>query len=184
MKVLLFIVFTILGLYAYFDMFEFANEQKEKIEVINEKATLAEKIRIPQGMEKEYSLILAGKSPFQNQGNNITVGNHNKTENKINNIEKFENKKSKLSEITKIAVGNINVENRNLKIDIKVYNESNKDINGFTLSCNVTNESNSHIGDLSFNVTDTLIKKDFILIKNVELELMDDNPSNINCEIN
>lgn len=184
MKILLLIVFMILGLYAYFDMFEFANQQKEKIEIINEKATLAEKIRIPQGMEKEYLLILAGKSPFQNNGNNITIGEKSENETNSHNIEEIKSKKSKLSELTKIAVGNIKVENRNLKIDIKIYNESNTNIDRFKLVCKVTDDNNNNIGDLSFNVTDTLLKKDFIIIKNVELELMDDNPSNINCEIN
>ncbi len=193
MKVILFIVFGIMGLYAYFDLFDFATEQKDKIETISEKATLAEKIKIPSGKEKEYALILDNKNPYNGTQNKVVeaevVENAN-TETITNEkqevmVPKVESKKINIADHVNINVSKIEVVENTLKFNINLKNHSRNNFkDGFQVECIAKNDNKDNVGSILFDVNNNLLKHDSMDIKGVKITLLSNDATGIDCTIN
>lgn len=193
MKVILFIVFGIMGLYAYFDLFDFATEQKDKIETISEKATLAEKIRIPSGKEKEYALILDNKNPYNGTQNKVVeaevVENAN-TETITNEkqeviVPQVESKKINIADYVNINVSKIEVVENTLKFNINLKNHSKNNFkDGFQVECIAKNDNKDNVGSILFDVNNNLLKHDSMDIKGVKITLLSNDATGIDCTIN
>jgi hypothetical protein len=193
LKVILFIVFGIMGLYAYFDLFDFATEQKDKIETISEKATLAEKIKIPSGKEKEYALILDNKNPYNGTQNKVVeaevVENAN-TETITNEkqevmVPKVESKKINIADHVNINVSKIEVVENTLKFNINLKNHSRNNFkDGFQVECIAKNDNKDNVGSILFDVNNNLLKHDSMDIKGVKITLLSNDATGIDCTIN
>jgi uncharacterized protein YwbE len=182
-----------MGLYAYFDLFDFATEQKDKIETISEKATLAEKIKIPSGKEKEYALILDNKNPYNGTQNKVVeaevVENAN-TETITNEkqevmVPKVESKKINIADHVNINVSKIEVVENTLKFNINLKNHSRNNFkDGFQVECIAKNDNKDNVGSILFDVNNNLLKHDSMDIKGVKITLLSNDATGIDCTIN
>jgi hypothetical protein len=117
MKIILFVILMVSGMYSLVGLLDIGEEENKKFEELKKKKTFAEKIIVPKGMEKEYKLIMQGKNPL--------------VEEKINKEEKT-NKIEKTQHIyLKTKIKNLGIINDHLISNIIIYNNSKNLKKGF-----------------------------------------------------
>lgn len=183
MRMILLVIFIIVGIYSILTTFEFITSEKEEMEKIVGAQSLKEKIKIPNGLEKEYALILEGKNPFESleKYNSLSENEHKPTTTvsqmkdllkEDKKIEKSEiQPKNKINKVqhryVKAKIKSYKVQNENLLVDLYLKNTRKSNIKGFVkLQCNTYNKDNvkmdifSWTGNLSINANKVILLKE------------------------
>jgi hypothetical protein len=184
LKAFLLLVFGGLAIYTYLSFFSFATEQKEKLEVIAESNKLIDKIKIPNGMEKEYYLILADKDPYTGKQNPTALKKSNTIGNEKNaGTTTFGSVKEK-KEIASIDVTNTQIIGKNVVADIEVTNILNIAFSNFEISCTVLDANGDPISTKKITIEQTLAPGNTYLRKQEKFAINSKDPESIDCNVN
>lgn len=197
MRMILLIIFIIVSIYSILGMIDIYHTTPDKEAFAEYKnKTLEEKIKVPEGLEKEYKMILAGKSPI-NLGDlpeNITEEEMKKALSSNEKIDFNDNssipmpddiepkksvsvEKIKVSKINKIQheylktnVKSFAIKNENLIANILVFNNTEGDIAGFSkIQCTAYDAYNRPVDQFKWTGNLEIKAKKAILLKNTNM---------------
>lgn len=181
MRMILLIVFFIVSIFSILGYFNYYNNKEDIIEKEDfNKKTLQEKIKVPEGLEREYAMIFRGESPFnlKNETNELKE-DFTKNETKIDfsnvkdiptpdNID-LSNKKSiqkTQHEYIKSNIKQYSIKNDSLIIDILLFNNTASNIAGFgRIKCTAYDNNLNPVDQFKWSGNLSIKSKKAILLK-------------------
>ncbi len=190
MRMILLIIFFIVSIFSILGYFNYYNNKEDIMEKETFKnKTLEEKIKVPEGLEREYAMIFRGESPFnlKNESNenndltskelkeNIVVNKETKidfsnekdipTPDNINTTNKKVIVKNQ-HEYIKSNIKKYSILNDNLIVDILLFNNTESNISGFgRIKCTAYNNELKPVDQFKWSGNFSLKSKKAILLK-------------------
>lgn len=191
MRMILLIIFFIVSIFSILGYFNYYNNKEDIMEKETFKnKTLEEKIKVPEGLEREYAMIFRGESPFnlKNESNeeNDKISSDLKKDISINKETKIDfsnendiptpqninttNKKTLVKnqhDYIKTNIKEYSIINDNLIVDILLYNNTETNISGFgRIKCTAYNSELKPVDQFKWSGNFSLKPKKAILLKN------------------
>jgi len=159
------------------DIINLSSKANNDMESIENKTSLEEKILIPKGLEKEYSLIFQGKNPLaQHKEKKVVhtkkteVKPEHKVNDKIDKKEKIAIKvKKKDHYLLKTKIKEYSISNDILYVDLLIYNSGDYNVKGFSnLKCEFYNNIGQVVDKFKWSGNVEIKAKKAILLKNTK----------------
>lgn len=170
--IIILLFLTILGVK---DMIDTYTNQKKNIESLIEEDNIAKKVKIPNGLEKEYQAILAGESPFFVKPTiNGAPSDMSTTPVVDTKVSKSSTQKTLPEDLKqqhsslKSKIRNYFIKDDNLFVDLLIYNNNKVDLSGkVSIKCSFFDINNKE-SDLFYWSTDISIQsKKTVLLKEI-----------------
>lgn len=187
MRMILLIVFFIVSIFSILGFFNYYNNKEDIMEKDTSKKSLEERIKVPEGLEREYAMIFRGESPFNLKNEDNQNKDPNIKEKVVHNEEKidFKNEKdipmpelankdlSNKKTINKIQhdyiktnIKDYGIKNDNLVVDILLFNNTESNISGFgRITCTAYDINLKPVDQFKWSGNMSLKAKKAILLK-------------------
>lgn len=172
MKVAAIFFILLLTIWGINDMIDTYINQKKNVESLIKEDNIANKVKIPNGLEREYQAILAGESPFSTP---VFTDKSASAETSLLVIDKKNSTLINLSEdlkkqhqTIKSKIKNYFIKDDNLFVDLLLYNNDKSNISGkVNIKCSLFDINNKE-SDIFYWSTDISVKsKEAILLKEI-----------------
>ncbi len=190
MRMILLIVFIIVGMFSVLGFFNYYNNKEEIKEKDDSHKPLEARIKVPEGLEREYAMILKGESPFnlknEDTSNRTTSNDIEKSINKeekinfkdqkdipmpedTNEKKDMSNKKgiNKIQhEYIKTNIKDYGIRNDSLMVDILLFNNTESNISGFgRITCTAYDNTFKPVDQFKWSGNIAIKAKKAILLK-------------------